>query len=393
MKRYANTLAALITLAFLWTGTVSAGTIYWAGATDIATSSDVLNSGSLVEAVNSASGVGTLGINGVTFTNGLPIGGAATGLFSGSTGNANYDTLLDSVVNGGGAGLSSISIGGGSLTVGNAYRVQVWFTDDRVGTKDRVMRFGDGDPSGIGNFVDLAASATETVGVPGQYVVGTFIATGTSQTLTMDPQGFGNSHINAYQLRDGNLVTNGSFEPDGEFDFVPDNWNVTGQVFNAGPTRSNIQTRDPNASATDGDTLLQLNGGGLAPGGAINQDLATITGAVYELTFDFDKNGGGSGTASLDIDVTVGSGTGGASLLDQTVTDAVANTLSSYTFQFVATSNVTNLRFLDSTAGAASSFDGRLDNIRVEFIDIPTPAAFPAGLAMLGLVAARRRRR
>lgn len=368
-------------------GTASAGTISWQSATDIGGATDVVASGSVVQAVNGAGAGGPTVVNGVSFTHGSSLGGTAAGLFTTTTGNAGYDTLLDTVDFGGGMS-TSISVGGGSLVIGETYRVQVWFTDDRnAASAARIMTYGDGN----GNTVDVHASQTDAVGAPGQFAVGTFIATGTSQTLALTTTA-GNFHINAYQVRDGNLVTNGSFEPDGEFDFVPDNWNVTGQVFNGANDRSNIQTRDPNGEATDGDTLLQLNGGNLAPGGGIDQDLATIAGHRYELTFDWGKNGGAAGNMALDIDVTNGAGITGTSLLDETVLDASDNGLSSFSFFFTATSSVTNLRFVDSTTGTPDSRDGHLDNISV-VEQVPAPAALPAGLAMLGLAAARRRRK
>lgn len=54
-------------------------------------------------------------------------------------------------------------------------------------TNGRVMTFGDG----LGNTVDLN----------GQFAIGTFTASGTTQDLTALANGFGQAHINAFQVR------------------------------------------------------------------------------------------------------------------------------------------------------------------------------------------------
>jgi len=179
-------------------GTADAGIITWGPATDVATAADVDTSGLLVEARNAtANGAvpGSATVNSVLFTNAslLPLS-AAVDTWSGTTGDAGYDTLLSTFDYGGGAGVTQISVGGGNLFPGTQYRIQIRFTDDRSPEIDNVMRFGDGFGGGIGaNTVDLNDD--------GQYAIGTFTADAATQTLAMDPQGFGNSSFNAYQIR------------------------------------------------------------------------------------------------------------------------------------------------------------------------------------------------
>lgn len=188
------------------------------------------------------------------------------------------------------------------------------------------------------------------------------------------------------------LITNGSFESDTEFDFSPNGWTTTGQLNNlpSATPRSNIQTRVNANYASQGLVGLQLNGGGLAPGGGIYQDFATVIGTLYALTFDFGKDAAGAGTASLTVSVRNGSGILGTVLLSPAaINDSTSDGFSTYTYQFTALSAVSNLRFVDSTSGAGTSFDGKLDNISV--IAIPEPSTFAlAAFCLLGTLGIRR---
>ena len=179
-------------------GTVQAATITWGSATDVSTdlgnSTQVSTTGTLVEAFNTGAGIGTTTVNGVDFVGGADLltGGGVngTGVWAGGIlGDATYDTLLDSSEYGGGGDFFTISVGNGNLVEGLQYEIQLWFVETRSGADTRVMRFSDGDP---GNFVDLND----------QFSIGTFTADNTgSQDLGLDAQGFGNAHINAYQIR------------------------------------------------------------------------------------------------------------------------------------------------------------------------------------------------
>lgn len=178
--------------------TSQAAVIRWGAARNVGTSNDVVAADVLVQAYNlgGATSASNVTVNGVLFTGtstflGSDYNGDA---FSGDTGDAAYNALLSSFDFGGGSGEFTKSVGGGKLAIGSQYQIQVWYVDDRSGVS--VMRFGDGNS----NTVDLASN-------PGQYVIGTFTADGTSQPLTLDAQGgMGNAHITAYQIRGRALV-------------------------------------------------------------------------------------------------------------------------------------------------------------------------------------------
>jgi hypothetical protein len=176
---------------------LQAAVITWGAATNVAAVSDVVNANVLVEAFNTG---GTTSGSDVT-VNGVPFRGKSDFLdnnsdsdfFSGDTGNAAYNALLSALDFGNGAGLVAKSVGGGQLAIGREYLIQVWWVDTG---SNRDMQFGDGHS----NTVDLASN-------PGQYVIGTFTADGTSQALTLDAQGgMGNAHFTAYQIRGNALI-------------------------------------------------------------------------------------------------------------------------------------------------------------------------------------------
>lgn len=165
-----------------------AATITWQSVQDYSSATDVSTEGELIEAVN-ASGVDastSLLVNGVLFepkSNMLNGDASITFLFD-NTGDANYDQLLNSLD----YGTESIhQIGGGALEVGNEYLVQAWYVDERGNQDHRGMLFGDGNGNQSGAVND-------------GYVIGTFEADGTSQTLTINGDVSG-PHFNAYQLR------------------------------------------------------------------------------------------------------------------------------------------------------------------------------------------------
>ena len=180
-----------------------AAVITWGSATDVVGTSDVSTNGELEEAFNlgyKAADLSTVTVNTVEFTASVApapltelIASTYNQLNGNSSGNASYDNLLNSVAFGGGTDLVNMTVGGGNLVNGRDYEIQLWYVEERSGDSGRVMQYGDGNA----NTVDVGGSA----GQLGQYVIGTFTANGANQTLTMDPQGFGNSHLTAYQIR------------------------------------------------------------------------------------------------------------------------------------------------------------------------------------------------
>ncbi|MDA7518763.1 lamin tail domain-containing protein [Akkermansiaceae bacterium] len=171
--------------------------IVWEAAIDTVDPTVVVTEGTLVEAINGSGGAGVVTINGVTFSPSDAIlpNPAATGMLSGQTTlDPGLDSLLTTVDFGGGSSTTT-TIGGGNLVIGQAYQVQIFFMDLRSGTASRVMTYGDN----LGSGADVSASGG--AGSFGQNVTGVFTADDTSQTLSLLANGFGNAHINGYQIR------------------------------------------------------------------------------------------------------------------------------------------------------------------------------------------------
>lgn len=169
--------------------------ISWGAATNVSTANDVSTNGQLVEAYNL--GGNTSGSLAVTdaLVNGTLFQATTTILpnnfevdsFSGDTGDADYNQLLSTFDYGGGTDTVSIAVGNGLLIPDDYYEIQAWYTDTRF--PSRVTPVGDGS----GNTVSLSAA--------GQFAIGTFFASSTTQTLTLDSPDFGQAHLNAYQIR------------------------------------------------------------------------------------------------------------------------------------------------------------------------------------------------
>jgi len=166
-----------------------AGTITWGSVEDYASPADVRTEGVLVEAVNAtgAEGAASPVINGVEFVADTTLlnGDATTNFLGNDTGDIAYNQFLNSLDYGSN---ETLEIGEGLLTVGKEYLVQAWFVDERSSTDARSMQFGDGAGNLSGEVND-------------QFVTGTFIADGGTQTLTVNGVSSG-PHFTGYQLRD-----------------------------------------------------------------------------------------------------------------------------------------------------------------------------------------------
>ena len=174
--------------------TVSAAPISWQSAADTTDPSVVLTSGVLLEAANASQTSGTVTINGVGFTPDdslLPNSAANVALSGQETLDPGLDAMLNSVDYGGGTSVS-LGVGGGALVIGQSYLIQVFYTDLRSG---RVMTFGDG----MGSTVDLDSQGS--AGAFGQYAIGSFVADGSNQTLSIVAPTANYVHINGYQIR------------------------------------------------------------------------------------------------------------------------------------------------------------------------------------------------
>lgn len=188
----------------------SVGTI--SGASDVSTDGTYFGSWSpYVELGGSA-----LAVNGVTFANDLPsysrnsvFQNSGSSFGNPATGDANYNTLLGSGIYsdlGTGAGFngSGCDFSWGGMTVGHTYEVQLWVEDlNNTGVRRWENIFGDEGPHGSG-ALNFPADGTSL----GQYVIGTFTADATTQTLSVEPwdnSGSGGqqySQVNLFLVRD-----------------------------------------------------------------------------------------------------------------------------------------------------------------------------------------------
>ncbi len=220
-----------------------------------------------------------------------------------STGDADYDTLVESVTDSYGtpSGIVTGTLTLNNLADGGNYTIQVFFNDQRDATDDRTMTYGDGQ----GNTVDVIGgdpAAGIQTGMYGQFAVGSFTASGTSQDLTMTAVGFGNVHFTA-------IVVTG---PSGanippEFDEDP----YVFEIVDAAPvdtlagTISATDSDGPNPveyTITDGNVgdafALDINSGELTVAGTI--DLNTQN--AYTLTVQAsDGEGSTVGTVWVDV--------------------------------------------------------------------------------------------
>jgi len=231
MKKSMPSLLVALALSILAAGVgavASAEPIAWGSAQNISGSNDVSTSGSLVYAYQFGNNLtGTTTVNGVAFqpfnvatesttatTGNVTLAATASGsvmysydvLTSGSAPFANlpvdYQSLLSSGVIstiydvGDGAPLD-IQLGG--LTPGTSYLVQWWSCATDVLAMYQTVALG--SPN-----VTLDSNTIDTAGGLGQYVIGTFTAAGTSQTitlqgLTMNSAPYDSPTINALQVR------------------------------------------------------------------------------------------------------------------------------------------------------------------------------------------------
>jgi hypothetical protein len=192
-----NRIVWIVALTALnWTTFTQGAPINWGRVKDVSSSTEVINRGTLIEAFNA--GGSTSGrdqtVNGVLFTGTSALLSQARDqdVFSRDTGDAAYNALLSSMDTGGGTDLVSLEVGGGKLSVGTEYRIQVWWAADQASSVVPVV-VGDGESTA--NTVTLKST-------PGQFTIGSFIADGNMQTMTLESPDFGDTYLTAYQIRD-----------------------------------------------------------------------------------------------------------------------------------------------------------------------------------------------
>lgn len=209
----------------LWPG-LGRAQVIWSAATTIVTDTDVLTNGSLLYAYDWANNNET--VNGVNFAGSSSSSGAPNMGITVSTGSVNNTTTAfgstasapftnlpaayQGILKGGdwaSAGNATFTVTLEGLTAGNAYAVQLWVNDDRSGESTRTETMNGS------NSVLLAYNAIQSAGGVGQYVIGIFRASSTSQTFTM--LGAASTQVNALQVRNvtgtGFTVTPGGGTP------------------------------------------------------------------------------------------------------------------------------------------------------------------------------------
>lgn len=297
------------------------------------------------------------------------------------------------VVNGGSPQAGDLKIGQIGGVWGPSYHGVAW-----IGATG-----GTGQTAAIGEWTHLAIvdeGGTSTFYINGIAQAGTPATAagvwGTGMHLAVDPGGAGGwsgdlDEVRMFTFGTGEFertefglgLINGSFEADGAGP-TAQAWSLTGNV-----GVSTTQT------TSDGTSAIAFNGANATPNGVVEQTFNTIAGQQYELRFDFGKFATGGGTAQLDVDVFDAVIGDGVLLLDEVVSDASGATTNAtvyneFIYRFFATGTTTTLRFTDTSIGT-NSFDAMLDDVVI--FAAPAPGALSAGLAMIGLAAARRRRR
>ncbi|WPJ97891.1 PEP-CTERM sorting domain-containing protein [Coraliomargarita algicola] len=195
-----------------------AAIITWLSPTNISGDSDVSTEGDFVFAASFYTLTTSTTVNGVTFSGGgnisdmadsSPYGTDLTYNFYDANDtaftsavepysklSADYQTLLQSAIlgqNNGGA----LTLTLGDLTLSQEYQLQIWVNDPRGGgVASRYTTITDGPV--------LEYSVTDDSGSAGQYVIGTFTADATTQSITISggtDSGSSSNQINALQLR------------------------------------------------------------------------------------------------------------------------------------------------------------------------------------------------
>ncbi|MGJ8645112.1 MAG: hypothetical protein ACSHX9_17050 [Luteolibacter sp.] len=141
---------------------------------------------------NSAQNFGMGNVTATTltgYTAGAYTGGAAEPW---NSVDASYKQLLQGGIFTGSGAQQTITLG--NLTDGLTYQVQVWFNDSRSGRDNRENTL-----NGT-NDVTVDYTPVNTAGGLGQYVIGTFVASGTTEALLMTSSP-GTPQLNAIQVR------------------------------------------------------------------------------------------------------------------------------------------------------------------------------------------------
>jgi hypothetical protein len=186
-------------------------------------------------------------------------------------------------------------------------------------------------------------------------------------------------------LASANLVTNGDFEAAGT------GWTTTPTV---GFANVSVYTTCCGASGTyTAAPGAAFFGWGDTTGGTLAQNIATVIGQSYVVTFAHGALIGGTPQTLLAAAIGSAGGTLGSQAASAIGTYDFGSVLSNYSFTFIADSATTRLLFTDTSTRTAS-VDGILDNVTVNAAAVPVPASLPlllAGLGLFGFTARRKK--
>jgi fibronectin-binding autotransporter adhesin len=327
---------------------VSAAVINWGTPVSITGDTDVSATGSALYAYAGGIASGTLTLNGVTFSAGtsattwgnvsftsgfntLNATAFTVGAAPFNTLSTTYSNILCGATYNSATTAGTVTLTG--LTVNEAYAVQVWINDPRSAGVSRYSIVSNTVAGTSG--AQVLYNAGSSLGSPGQYVIGTFVATATTNQFVLIPGGTGPSaQINAICVRDlggPNKVWLGSSSTSWG---TAGNWSpsgapISGQsvVFNTSST-ANLSTV-PDQSYTLGSVFLTNAPGAVSIGSSgYNLNVSSginVVGASQSLTISdplvltasqtfnvanagstLSLSGGVSGTAAV---TTTGSGT------------------------------------------------------------------------------------
>lgn len=194
-------------VGMLATAAKAQSTITWQNPVTISGASDVNTSGALFGTWAPYNGNASSGltVNGVTFQAFPDLPGASQ-TFDNGGGNGTYaspgtaDNNYNMLLNAGAFGNNSTpySLSWNGMTVGNTYLVQFWVNDGR---NDTVNQRTETITGGANTSLALAYGSGSSGA--GQYILGTFVATSDSETLTLTPgAAFPSAQFNLLQVRD-----------------------------------------------------------------------------------------------------------------------------------------------------------------------------------------------